>query len=94
MSRLFRRYVEAQASRFKGFTVPSPGGAELVSLPEFYMGEELGRMFISSSEAHMLRRELEFLSSRIEKLRFRVRILGLTSLALSLLLLAKLLGLW
>ncbi|MCS7112846.1 MAG: hypothetical protein RMJ00_03665 [Nitrososphaerota archaeon] len=94
MGELFRRYMEAKAKRYRGFIQPPTVEAERISLPEFYMGRSYGRFLLSSSEAYMLRKEIELLTSTVDKLRFYLKILIATILVLLGLLLTKAVGVW
>jgi len=86
--------MEAKARRYKGFIQPSTVEAEKISLPEFYMGRSYGRFLISSSEAYMLRREIELLTSTVDKFRLYMKTLVIVILVLLVLLLTKIVGVW
>jgi hypothetical protein len=94
MGELFRRYMEVKARKYRGFIQPPTAEAERISLPEFYMGRSYGRFLLSSSEAYMLRREIELLTSTVDKLRFYMKILFTMILVLLGLLLTKIIGVW
>ncbi|MEM2639734.1 MAG: hypothetical protein QW374_00530 [Candidatus Bathyarchaeia archaeon] len=94
MEELFRKYMEIKARKYKGFIQPVSMEAERISLPEFYMGRSYNRFLISSSEAYMLRREIELLTSTVDRLRFYIKLLMVIVAILSGLFLTKLLGLW